>query len=231
MADDRPAESEIEKLARVERELTDLQSTIMARVARRPTGDIEPTLRKTPKPDTLFLQGQTVSRTTYAGLWQWVQDQGLVMAGLFTSGDGSTTFGLPDFRGRVPVGVGTLGSDTYTLGQLFGEARVTLTTAEMPSHGHSVSASTNSAGSHSHGGGTGSGGSHGGHNYQTFGTAGGSQFPTSQGSGSSDGSHSHSISSDGSHSHSVNVSQSNAGGGGAHENRPPSVAINWAIWT
>ena len=38
--------------------------------------------------------------------------------------------------GRTLIGVGTLGSDTYTAGATGGVARVTLSTAEMPSHNH-----------------------------------------------------------------------------------------------
>lgn len=237
MADDRPAESDVEQLARVDRELADLRSTVMARLARRPTGDIEPTIRKTAKPDTLLLQGQTVSRATYAGLWRWVQDQGLVMAGLFTSGDGSTTFGLPDFRGRVPVGVGTLGSDTYTLGQLFGVARHALTVDEMPAHSHTLQSGhgVSTTYGHDHGG-TGGGGTHNGHNS-------GGVIATTADRGNllgvpatqynDAGYHSHGLGWD-SHNHGVTLDAltlNNTGSGSAHENRPPSIAINWAIWT
>src|SRR5437879_3638427 len=90
-------------------QLADFKTTAMARMQTRPTGDIEETLRTTPKTGTLFLNGQTVSRTTYPALWQWAQDQSLVRANLFTTGDGSTTFGLPDFRGRVTRGVAASG--------------------------------------------------------------------------------------------------------------------------
>ena len=54
-------------------------------------------------------------------------------------GDGTTTFGLPDFRGRTGVGVGTGTSSTataHTLGQTAGSERVTLTTSTIPAHTH-----------------------------------------------------------------------------------------------
>lgn len=52
-------------------------------------------------------------------------------------GDGSTTFGLPDLRGRVPMGVGSApGFPPSALGALTGTPTTTLTVANMPSHDH-----------------------------------------------------------------------------------------------
>lgn len=52
-------------------------------------------------------------------------------------GDGRTTFGLPDLRGRTPLGQGTgAGLPAYALGQTGGVESVTLTANEMPSHTH-----------------------------------------------------------------------------------------------
>lgn len=48
----------------------------------------------------LLCSGQAISRTTYAGLFAAISTA-------FGAGDGSTTFNLPDLRGRSPVGVGT----------------------------------------------------------------------------------------------------------------------------
>jgi microcystin-dependent protein len=47
-------------------------------------------------------------------------------------GNGTSTFGLPNLQGRVPVHVGS----SYTLGQAGGEAGHALTALEMPSHTH-----------------------------------------------------------------------------------------------
>lgn len=52
-----------------------------------------------------------------------------------------THFNVPDMRGRSPMGVGTgtaTGATAHTLAQLTGEETHTLTTAEMPSHFHSI---------------------------------------------------------------------------------------------
>lgn len=113
---------------------------------RRAVGDIEPSF--TIKPGTLALNGQVVSRTTYANLWSWVQANGLVAAGLFTAGDGATTFGLPDFRGRVLVGAGVFGGVTWNVGTTAGANTITLATNQMPSHNHSVAVATH--GTHDH---------------------------------------------------------------------------------
>jgi microcystin-dependent protein len=54
-------------------------------------------------------------------------------------GDGRTTFGLPDLRGRVVIHPGTgPGLSTYRLGQRGGVETVILSTAQMPSHTHGV---------------------------------------------------------------------------------------------
>ncbi len=55
-------------------------------------------------------------------------------------GDGRTTFGLPDLRGRVPVGAGQgPGLSFYNLGQSSGTENVTLTINNMPQHTHNAS--------------------------------------------------------------------------------------------
>ncbi|MCB2410358.1 phage tail protein [Hymenobacter lucidus] len=59
-------------------------------------------------------------------------------------GDGISTFNLPDMRGRVAVhpGQGPGLATTYALGNKGGVETVTLTTAQLPSHTHTVGAST-----------------------------------------------------------------------------------------
>ncbi len=52
-------------------------------------------------------------------------------------GNGTTTFALPDLRGRMPIGMGQgLGLPSYTLGQQGGMADTTLTQNNLPSHTH-----------------------------------------------------------------------------------------------
>ena len=60
-------------------------------------------------------------------------------------GDGRTTFALPDLRGRVPVGVSP-GNSPYELGVAGGQESVTLNSAQLPSHSHSITVAPNSTG-------------------------------------------------------------------------------------
>jgi microcystin-dependent protein len=99
--------------------------------------------------------GQTLSRTTYADLWAFAQLQ--IAAGnlFYNNGDGSTTFGVGDLRGRAiaaPDGMG--GSDAGRLvggvmsarlvvGGSGGEAVHSLTAAEIPQVGVSVAGNVN----------------------------------------------------------------------------------------
>lgn len=73
------------------------------------------------------------------------QNQALFsILGTTYGGDGRTTFGLPDLRGRVPVHQGHgPGLSDYHLGQKGGIETVTLTAAQMPPHAHSLHANEN----------------------------------------------------------------------------------------
>ena len=52
-------------------------------------------------------------------------------------GNGQTTFGLPDLRGRAPIGQGQgPGLQPYVLGQMAGSENTALTTNQMPQHTH-----------------------------------------------------------------------------------------------
>jgi microcystin-dependent protein len=60
------------------------------------------------------------------------------LLGTVYGGDGQTTFGVPDLRGRVVVGVGTSAfGSPYAVGQVGGAEQVTLTNANLPVHTHS----------------------------------------------------------------------------------------------
>jgi microcystin-dependent protein len=74
------------------------------------------------------------------------QNQSLYsLLGTTYGGDGRTSFALPDFRGRTPIHKGSSGGANHTLGQKSGEETHTLATNEIPQHKHQLSASTNNA--------------------------------------------------------------------------------------
>ncbi len=75
----------------------------------------------------LMCDGSAVSREDYSALFAIIDTT-------FGVGDTSTTFNLPDKRNRTSFGAG----DTYTLGEKFGTSTKIITTANIPSHSHSV---------------------------------------------------------------------------------------------
>ncbi|WP_127589105.1 phage tail protein [Paenibacillus koleovorans] len=66
------------------------------------------------------------------------------LIGATYGGDGRTTFGLPDLRGRIPLHTGTNTSTgtVYSIGQKGGVETVILTTAQLPAHTHQVSSNS-----------------------------------------------------------------------------------------
>ena len=85
----------------------------------------------------LFCDASAVSRTTYPELFA-------VIGTTYGAGDGSTTFNLPDMRGRVPLGVGTgdaADATAHALADKEGAETHTLTIAEMPAHTHGIAPS------------------------------------------------------------------------------------------
>lgn len=63
--------------------------------------------------------------------------------GTIYGGDGRTTFGLPDMRGRLPMHAGTgPGLSQRRLGAKTGQENVTLTSNQLPSHNHNMTANS-----------------------------------------------------------------------------------------
>lgn len=92
----------------------------------------------------LMCDGSAVSRAVYAALFA-------VIGTAFGPGDGSTTFNVPDMRGRVAAGVDNMGGSAAgrltsggsgitgtTLGAAGGAEAVEISVAQMPYHGHNV---------------------------------------------------------------------------------------------
>jgi microcystin-dependent protein len=79
----------------------------------------------------LLCAGAAVSRTTYAALFS-------AIGTTFGSGDGSTTFNLPNYVDRMPIGSGTIAASVGATG---GASTTTISTSNLPSHTHSFSGS------------------------------------------------------------------------------------------
>lgn len=107
-----------------------------------PSGSIVDYAGATEPSGWLFCYGQAISRTTYADLFTAISTT-------YGAGDGSTTFNVPDLRGRVVAGQDDMGGSSAnrltnasgglngdTLGATGGAETHTLTTAEMPAHTH-----------------------------------------------------------------------------------------------
>lgn len=115
------------------------------------------------------------------------------------------TSGTPDLRGRFIVGAG----GSYAVGATGGAETVTLTTAQLPAHSHSITAAAEEAGAHSHTLARG-----------TTGADSGSRSVLTEDKYSSK-----TTSTDGAHTHAITATAANTGGGAAHENRPPYYAL------
>jgi microcystin-dependent protein len=164
----------------------------------------------------LWCDGSAVSRTAYSDLFG-------VISSLYGAGDGSTTFNVPDMRGRVPVCQDNMSGNTpagagdggrLAAGAMAGSGgseTTTLTAAQMPSHNHATTA----AGNHAH-------------------LVAGSnliqhKYPSSseglQAAGNGTRTTGSAMDAAGNHTHPI----SNTGGGAAHPNMPPYLLMNYII--
>jgi microcystin-dependent protein len=87
--------------------------------------------------------GTAVSRTTYATLFS-------VIGTTYGVGNGSTTFNLPNLKGRTIVGVDASQTEFDALGETGGAKTHTLTSTEMPSHTHTQNSHNHGQDAHDH---------------------------------------------------------------------------------
>lgn len=138
-------------------------------------------------------EGQLLAIAQYTALFS--------LLGTTFGGDGRTTFGLPDLRGRGIVGVGNgPGLTPTTWGQRGGVESVTLTTPQLPSHTHSQPVSDAAGNNRAPNGLAPAIDASGNRNF-TPDAGGGAQL----------------------------VPMNAAGGSQSHENRPPLLAMNYQI--
>jgi microcystin-dependent protein len=120
--------------------------------------------------------------------------------GTVYGGDGRTTFGLPDLRGRVPVHAGTgPGLSDRRLGSKSGSESVAMVSNQLPSHTHPFQGSSDAA---------------------TTPDPSGNVFARSSGDA---------YGSDLSASNMNGAAVGNSGGGQAHTNLMPSLAVNFIV--
>jgi microcystin-dependent protein len=203
-----------------------------------PCGTIAQWGTNTAPANWMICDGAAISRSTYASLFN-------VIGTTYGVGDGSTTFNLPDLRGRVPVGKN--GGSFGTLAATGGAESVALTAAQIPGHTHS--GTTAAAGNHTH---TYSGTTNttGAHTHSLSGSNGGSTnlgpsvtsnsngdfgYLLNGGRANSAGDHAHTFSgttSDVSTTHTHTFTTDNGtGGGGSHTNLQPYLVLNYIIKT
>ncbi len=122
------------------------------------------------------------------------------LLGTIYGGDGRTTFGLPDLRGRLPLHAGTgAGLSLRRIGSKSGSESVTIVTTQLPSHNHPLQGSSSAA---------------------TTPDPSGNVFARSSGDA---------YGSDLSASNMNGAAVSNSGGGQAHTNLMPSLAVNFIV--
>jgi len=146
-----------------------------------------------------YCQGQLLGITQNQALFS--------LLGTTYGGNGVTTFGLPDLRGRAIVGVGSGPSlSPYSPGQAGGTEGVTLSQSQMPKHDHTFSGAIQAGASPDYDTPTG--------NYPAQGDA--TQFASGSPNGTLNAG-------------SLSGTLAATGASQSHENRMPSLTLNYAI--
>jgi microcystin-dependent protein len=112
-----------------------------------PSGTVSQTARATAPTGYLLCDGSAVSRTTYASLFD-------AIGTAYGVGDNSTTFNIPNLKGRVPVGRDSAQTEFDTLGETSGAKTVSLSANNIPSHNHTGTTNAETQ-EHTHSGSTG----------------------------------------------------------------------------
>lgn len=172
-------------------------------------GDVKISVALTLPAGWVVCNGQALGRTTFSDLFA-------AIGTTWGVGDGSTTFNVPDFRDRAPIGV----SGTKALGTTGGQSAIALTIPQLPAHTHVV----NDPG-HIHGV------NDPGHHHETW--AGDTSLAPGASFGNiiNDQTHDTSTSTTGIsiQSHATGITLNNTGAGAAVSTQSPYAAVNWII--
>lgn len=102
-----------------------------------PTGMLAPFAGTSTPTGWILCDGGAYSRTTYAALFAVIGTQ-------FGTGDGSTTFNVPNLKGRTIVGIDGAQTEFDVRGEVGGAKTHTLDATQMPSHNHAIVRSASS---------------------------------------------------------------------------------------
>ncbi len=174
-----------------------------------PIGMITPFAGMTGPYGWLICNGAEIQRDLYPSLFK-------VIGTYYGNGDGVTTFNLPNFIGRVPVGLDQESAEFPVLGATGGEKYHTLNVNEIPSHNHGGTTSTN--GSHIHDLNNATTVQKSGNNTTTA-------LDNSGGEIDNVNTLTASVVANGDHAHSI----SSQGGGNSHNNIQPYLTVNYII--
>lgn len=100
-----------------------------------PIGEITMWATNTAPTGWLVCDGSPISRSTYIDLFG-------VLGTTYGAGDGSTTFNLPNLKGKVAIGRDASQTEFDTLGETGGSKTSALTSSNLPAHTHTASSTT-----------------------------------------------------------------------------------------
>jgi microcystin-dependent protein len=101
-----------------------------------PIGEITMWATSTAPTGWLIADGSAVSRSTYSALFG-------VLSTTYGAGDGSTTFNLPNLKGRVPTGRDSASADFTNMGSTGGATTSALGVSNLPAHTHTTTVDAN----------------------------------------------------------------------------------------